>query len=77
VSTTSTNTLTPRQQDVRDWIAGYIDTHGFSPSVREIGHAYGWTTNGVMCHLRAMRKKNAVTWLDGQARTIRVTGGDA
>ena len=49
----------------------------FTARVREIGHAYGWTTNGVMCHLRAMRKKNAVTWLDGQARTIRVTGGDA
>lgn len=74
---TTTNPLTPRQQDVLQWISGFIDTHGFSPSVREIGHAYGWTTNGVMCHLRSMRRKGAVTWIDGQARTIRVAGGDA
>ena len=77
MSTTTTDPLTPRQLDVLQWIAGYIDTHGFSPSIREISHAYGWTTNGVMCHLRAMRRKGAVTWLDGQARTIRVVGGDA
>ena len=74
---TTTNPLTPRQQDVLQWISGFIDTHGFSPSVREIGHAYGWTTNGVMCHLRSVRRKGAVTWIDGQARTIRVAGGDA
>ena len=74
---TTTNPLTPRQQDVLQWISGFIDTHGFSPSVREIGHAYGWTTNGVMCHLRSMRRKGAVTWIDGQARTIRVVGCDA
>lgn len=74
---TTTNPLTPRQQDVLNWIAGYIDTHGFSPSVREIGHAYKWSTNGVMCHLRAIRRKGHITWIDGQARTIRVVGGDA
>ena len=74
---TTTNPLTARQQDVLQWISGFIDTHGFSPSVREIANAYGWSTNGVMCHLRSMRRKGAVTWIDGQARTIRVVGGDA
>lgn len=74
---TATHPLTPRQQDVLNWIAGYIDTHGFSPSVREIGHAYQWSTNGVMSHLRAIRRKGHITWIDGQARTIRVVGGDA
>lgn len=69
--------LTPRQQEVLLWISGYINTHGYSPTIRQIGHAFGWTTNGVMCHLRPMRKKNAVTWIDGEARTIRVIGGDA
>jgi len=64
--------LTPRQQDVLDWIAGFIDTHGFSPSVRQIGHAYGWTPNGVKCHLNAIRRKGWITWLDGQCRTIRI-----
>jgi repressor LexA len=70
--------LTPRKHDVRTWIAGFIDTHGYSPTVREIQHAYGWASpNSVMCHLRAMRKNGYVTWQDGCSRTLRVIGGDA
>lgn len=76
-TTTERQPLTARQQDVLDWIAGYIDTHGFSPTIRQIGHAFGWTTNGVMCHLRPMRKKGYVDWVDGCSRTLRVIGGDA
>jgi repressor LexA len=69
--------LTPRQQDVLTWISGYIDTHGFSPTIRQIGHAFGWTVNGVACHLRPMKKKGWITWIEGEARTLRVIGGDA
>ena len=69
--------LTPRQQDVLDWISGYIDTHGYSPTVREIQHAYRWaSTESVMCHLRPMMKKGYVIWQDGCSRTLRVIGGD-
>lgn len=69
--------LTPRQTDIRNWIAGYIDVHGFSPTVREIGSHYGFTTNGVKTHLNALRRKGFVTWQDGCSRTLRVIGGDA
>jgi repressor LexA len=77
MSSTTTNTLTPRQQDVLEFIEGWINVHGFSPTVREISHHYKTTVNGMVCHLKALRRKGRVTWLDGQARTIRVTGGDA
>jgi len=76
-TTTERQPLTPRQQDVLDWITGYINVHGYSPTIRQIGHAFGWTTNGVVCHLRPMRKKGYVSWVDGEARTLRVIGGDA
>jgi len=76
-TTTERQPLTPRQQDVLNWISGYIDVHGYSPTIRQIGHAFEWTTNGVMCHLRPMRRKGWITWQDGEARTIRVIGGDA
>jgi len=70
--------ITARQQDVLDWIDGYINTHGFSPTLQEIQHAYGWRTkNAVMCHLRPLRRKGYIDWLDGKSRTIRVVGGDA
>jgi SOS-response transcriptional repressor LexA len=45
--------------------------------VREISHHYKTTVNGMVCHLKALRRKGRVTWQEGQARTIRVTGGDA
>jgi SOS-response transcriptional repressor LexA len=64
--------LTPRQQDVLTWISGY------SPTVREIQHAYGWKTPAsTMYHLVQMRKKGHVTWQDGCSRTLRVIGGES
>ena len=70
--------LTARQQDVLNWISGFIDTRGYSPTVREIQHAYGWKTPAATtCHLVPMRKKGYVTWQDGCSRTLRVIGGDA
>lgn len=75
--TTTTTDLTPRQQDVLQWIAGYIDGHDYGPTVREIASHYGWTTNGVMGHLKALRRKGRITWQEGQSRTIRVVRGDA
>lgn len=64
--------LTARQLDVLHWIVGFADSHGYPPTIREIGHAYGWTTNGVKSHLEAMRKKGWVSWVDGHSRTLRV-----
>jgi len=73
---TSREPLTPRKRDIVSWISGYIDTHGYSPTVSEIQHAYGWSsTNSVMCHLTPLREKGYVTWQDGCSRTLRVIGG--
>jgi repressor LexA len=70
--------LTARQQDVLNWIIGYIDSHDYPPTLREIQHAYGWRTpNAAKCHLEPLRKKGYVTWVEGCSRTIRVIGGDA
>ena len=70
--------LTARQQDVLTWIAGYINTHEYPPTLREIQHAYGWKTpNAAKCHLEPLRKKGYVTWVEGCSRTLRVIGGDA
>lgn len=75
--TITTTDLTPRQQDVLEFIDGWINVHGFSPTVREIAHHYSTTTNGVMGHLKALRRKGRITWVEHQSRTIRVVRGDA
>jgi len=33
--------------------------------------------NGMVCHLKALRRKGRITWQEGQSRTIRVVRGDA
>jgi repressor LexA len=77
-TTTERQPLTARQQDVLTWITGYINTHEYPPTLREIQHAYGWKTpNAAKCHLEPLRKKGYVTWVEGCSRTIRVIGGDA
>jgi len=76
--TTTTTTLTPRQVEHLAWIRAFIASHGFSPTVREAARAFGARNqNAVMAHWNALRRKGYVTWMDGQARTIRPVEVDA
>lgn len=54
---------------IRDFIAD----HGYSPTIREIGTALGIRSpEGVKCHLRPLRAKGVVAWVDGKSRTIQI-----
>lgn len=75
--TTTTTDLTPRQQEVYDFIDGYINVHSYGPTRREISHHLKINLNAVMGHLRALRRKGRITWEEHQSRTIRVVRGDA
>ena len=79
-------TLTARQLDILQWIAGFINTHGYPPTSRQVGCHYGWRSPGaaMSTHLAAMQRKGVVTREPGQARTLQLTplgmaliGGDA
>jgi SOS-response transcriptional repressor LexA len=66
--------LTKKQTDIYAWIVAYIESHGYSPTVREICKAFKFASpQGAHCHLRPLRKKGWVTWTDGASRTIRPT----
>jgi len=66
--------LTDRQRDIYRF---YIDESfaGRTPSIREIGERFGIRSpNGVMCHLRALVKKGALTQNgNGLARSYRLS----
>jgi SOS-response transcriptional repressor LexA len=67
--------LTARQQQMYDFIRGYIRDHGFSPSVREIGAALGITSpNGVLSQVRALEKKGRLTRVLNTSRSFRLVG---
>ena len=53
--------LTPRQRNILAFIRESITEHGYPPTLREIGHAFGIrSTNGVNDHLRALERKGLI-----------------
>jgi SOS-response transcriptional repressor LexA len=52
---------TLRQMDVLTFMRAYLLKYGFPPTLREIGESLGIASpNGVMCHIRGLRKKGLV-----------------
>src|ERR687883_13563 len=49
--------LTTRQQEIWDFIVGYVDSHGYPPTVREIGEAVGLASpSTVHAHLANLER---------------------
>jgi repressor LexA len=66
--------LTERQQRVFDYIRSKILNRGYGPTVREIGeHLAIRSPNGVMCHLRALERKNMIKRDANKSRAIELT----
>ena len=54
--------LTPRQAAIFDHVRAAILTKGYAPTIREIGKAFGIkSTNGVVCHLKALERKGFIS----------------
>src|SRR4051812_16874194 len=67
--------LTDRQKQALDFIGRYLGTHGFPPTLREIGEAMGIrSTNGVNDHLKALEKKGYLEREDLKSRALRPVG---
>lgn len=65
--------LTARQRNILDYLVGYIDDHGYPPSMREIGNFFSIkSTNGVSDHLRALERKGYISRSDGQSRGMTI-----
>lgn len=67
--------LTPRQQEVLDFISDFITTNGYPPSIREIAaHLKVTGTLGVMKHLDALESKGYLRREAGSSRGIVLSG---
>lgn len=66
--------LTRKQQQIYDFIKDKILNRGYGPTVREIGQHFGIRSpNGVMCHLKALEKKEMITRDERMSRAITLT----
>ncbi len=66
--------LTKQQQAVYDFIRDKIVSRGYGPTVREIGRYMNISSpNGVMCHLRALERKDMIRRTANKSRAIELT----
>jgi repressor LexA len=65
--------LTPRQQEILDFIKNSLEMLGAPPTRMEISHAFGFASpNAAEDHLKALAKKGAIVLEPGSARGIRL-----
>ena len=65
--------LTRRQQQILDFLAARLQTHGSMPTIKEIAAQFGFRSpNAVTEHLRLLRQKGAITREPGKARSLRI-----
>ena len=68
-------TLSPKQQQIYDYIISFQAQHGYPPSVREIGEAVGLKSpSTVHFHLKGLEEKGLITKAEGKTRAITVSG---
>lgn len=65
--------LTRRQQEVLDFLKGFMEENGFPPTRAEMARALGFRSpNAAEEHLRALARKGAIRLLSGASRGIRL-----
>lgn len=66
--------LTERQKKILDFIRRQIQTRGYGPTIREIGHAFDIASpNGVVGHLNALENKGFILRTVGKNRSIELS----
>ena len=69
-------TLSPKQQQIYDYIVSFSGLHGYPPSVREIGEYVGLKSpSTVHFHLKGLEAAGLITKAEGKTRAITVAGG--
>lgn len=70
--------LTSRQKEIYLFIKSKIQGRGYGPTVREIGNEFDIKSpNGVMCHLKALQKKEFIEREPNMSRAISLKGESA
>ena len=62
--------LTRRQEEVLKFIADFINTHAYSPTIREVADFFSISVKGAHDHLTALKKKGLLKQGDKKPRTM-------
>ena len=61
---------TKRQEEVLEFIAGYITTHAYPPTIREVADFFSISIKGAHDHLTALKKKGLLKQGEKRPRTM-------
>ena len=65
--------LTPKQQQIYDYILSFTSQHGYPPSVREIGAAVGLKSpSTVHFHMKGLEEAGVIVKAEGKTRAITI-----
>ena len=68
-------TLSPKQQQIYDYIVSFSGLHGYPHSVREIGEYVGLKSpSTVHFHLKGLEAAGLITKAEGKTRAITISG---
>jgi repressor LexA len=73
---TASHDLTARQREVLAWISAHLARHGYAPTLREMGQAFGFNVSAAASHRDALQRKGLLHHTPGRPRSMLVvTGG--
>lgn len=64
--------LTDKQSAIFLYIQNYSQSHGFPPSIREIGNYFQITPPSVLAHLKALEKKGVIRRFPMKPRCLEI-----
>jgi repressor LexA len=62
--------LTKRQKEVLAFIAAYIKSHSYPPTIREIGDHFSISVKGAYDHIAALKRKQCLKQDNNRSRTM-------
>ncbi|MDR1587540.1 MAG: transcriptional repressor LexA [Treponema sp.] len=68
--------LTERQKEVLSFIAEFIRSHSYPPTIREIGDYFSISVKGAHDHIIALKKKGFLRQTDKRSRTMELIKTD-
>ncbi|MGP1587526.1 MAG: transcriptional repressor LexA [Treponemataceae bacterium] len=68
--------LTVRQREIFDFVVNFTNTHSCPPTIRETAEHFNVSVRAIQDHFCALEKKNYITKIGKQSRSIRIVNSD-
>ena len=64
--------LTARQQEILDFLKGFIEKNSYPPTIRETAKAFSISVKGAYDHIKALEKKGVIKLQENRSRALEI-----